>query len=80
MRGDMGTYVRMYVIYARSAPHIMLDSGGTLDGIATALSARRGADLIVCWNQDGHSRGLNEAELREVEERVRELRLLAGEG
>jgi hypothetical protein len=64
----------MYVIYASGAPHIMLDSAGTLDGIATALSSRRRADLIVCWNQDGHSRGLKEAERREVEERVRELR------
>jgi hypothetical protein len=69
----------MYVIYARDAPHIMLDSAATLDGVATALSSRRGADLVVCWNQDGHSRGLSEAELREVEGRVRELRVLAGE-
>jgi hypothetical protein len=69
----------MYVIYARAAPHIALDSAPTLDGIATALSSRRGADLVMCWNQDGHSRGLREAELREVEERVRELRALAGE-
>jgi hypothetical protein len=70
----------MYLIYARSAPHLVLDSTSTLDGVATALSSRRRADLIVCWNQDGHSRELKEAERREVEERVRELRELAGEG
>jgi hypothetical protein len=70
----------MYAIYAREAPHIVLDSAATLDGVATALSARRGADLVVCWNQDGYSRGLKEGERREVEGRVRELRGLAGEG
>lgn len=68
----------MYVIYARNTPHIALDSAATLDGIACALSARRGADLVVCWNQDGHSRGLKEAERREVEERARELQVRDG--
>jgi hypothetical protein len=75
----MRTCVRIYVLYARSAPHIVLDSAATLDGIATALSSRRGADLTVCVNQDGHSRGLTDPERREVDERVRELRRLAGE-
>jgi len=69
----------MYVIYDATQPHLALESAGTLDAIASALSSRSGAGLTVGVSLDGHSRGLTEAEQRELEERVRELRSLSGE-
>jgi len=70
----------MYVIFNPTQPHIALDTGDTLDLIATALSSRPERGLTVCVNQDGLSRALNEAEQREVDKRVCELRSLTGEG
>lgn len=69
----------MYVIYDPGKPHIALEFSETLDGIATLLAAKRGHELTVGANQSGHSRLLNEAEQREVAERVRELRAISGE-
>jgi len=69
----------MYVIFDPAQPHVALDTGDTLDSIATALSSRPERGLTVCVNQDGLSRALNDAEQREVDERVRELRSLTGE-
>jgi hypothetical protein len=76
----MRTYVRVYVIFDPTQPHIALDTAGTIDAIATVLAARSEPGLTVCVNQDGLSRALNDAEQREVDERVRELRSLMGEG
>jgi hypothetical protein len=70
----------MYVIFDPEQPHVALATGGTLDSIATLLAARCEPGLTVGANEDGLSRSLSEAEQREVEERVRELRSLAGEG
>jgi hypothetical protein len=70
----------MYVIFDSAQPHIALATGTTLDSIATLLAARREPALTVGANEDGLSRQLSEAEQREVDERVRELRSLAGEG
>ncbi len=70
----------MYVIFNLAQPHVALDAGDTLDSIATALSSRPEHGLTVCVNQDGLSRALNDAEQREVDERIRELRSLTGEG
>jgi hypothetical protein len=70
----------MYVIFDPSRPHVALDTAGSLDSIASMLASRPETGLTVCVNQDGLSRGLNEAERREVDERVQELRALAGEG
>jgi len=75
----MRTCVRIYVIFNPTQPHVALDTADTLDSIATALSSRPERGLTVCVNQDGLSRALNDAEQREVDERVRELRSLAGE-
>jgi len=69
----------MYVIFDPARPHIALDSADTLDAIATALSSKGRSDLTACVSQDGHSRGLSEAEQHELDARVRDLRSLAGE-
>jgi hypothetical protein len=71
----------MYVIYDPAEPHIALDFSGTLDGIATLLAAKRGGgtQLTVGANDTGHTRPINEAEQRELDERIRELRALSGE-
>ena len=70
----------MYVIFSAAEPHIALDTGKTLDSIATALASRPERGLMVCLNQDGLSRPLHVAERRELEERIGELRSLTGEG
>ena len=71
----------MYAIYDPAEPHIALDFSGTLDGIATLLAGKRGggAHLTVGANDTGRTRPLNEAEQRELAERVRKLRALSGE-
>ena len=63
----------MYVIYDPAEPDIPLDFSGTLDGIATLLAAKRGGgtQLTVGANDTGHTRPINEAEQRELDERVR---------
>jgi len=71
---DARTYVRMYVIFSRADPHIALDTGETLDSIATALASRPERGLMVCVNEDGLSRPLQVAEQRELDERIGELR------
>jgi hypothetical protein len=56
--------------------HVIFDAAGTFDPIATVLASRSEPGLMVCVNQDGLSRPLNDAEHREVHERVREVRFL----
>lgn len=68
------------MIFDPAEPHVALDTAGTLDSIAKALASRSEARLTVCVNQDGMSRPLNDAEQHELNERVRELRSLTGEG
>jgi hypothetical protein len=58
----------------------VLDTAETLDSIAIALASRAERGLTVCVNQDGLSRALNAAEQHEIDERIHELRSLAGEG
>jgi hypothetical protein len=69
----MRTSVRMYVIFDPAQPHIALDSADTLDAIATALAARTESGLAVYVNRDGLSRGLEDAEQRELDERLQQL-------
>lgn len=64
----------MYVIFSPAQPHIALDSAGSLEAIAVALAARSEPDLTVCVNEDGLTRGLSEAERRELEGRLYALR------
>lgn len=64
----------MYVIFNPARPHIALESADSLEAIAEALAARDEPDLTVCVNADGLSRGLSEAEQRELEGRLYALR------
>jgi hypothetical protein len=60
-------------------PHVALATAATLDSIAATLASTRDSTLTVCVNQDGLTRRLNDVERRELDERVSELRALAGE-
>jgi hypothetical protein len=64
----------LYVLFSPAQPHIALESAGSLESIAVALAARGESDLTVCINEDGLSRGLSEAEQRELEGRLYALR------
>ena len=61
----------MYIIFDPVRPHIALDAADTLDAIATALAARTESGLTMYVNRAGLSRGLEDAEQRELDERLR---------
>jgi hypothetical protein len=69
----------VYAIFSPAKPHVALATAATLDSIAARLASRRDQKLAVCVNQDGLTRPLNDVEQRELEERVSELRAVAGE-
>jgi hypothetical protein len=69
----------VYAIFSPGKPHVALATAATIDSIAVTLASRRDSKLTVCVNQDGLTRPLNDAEQRELAERVRELRPLTGE-
>jgi hypothetical protein len=69
----------VYAIFNPAKPHVALATAATLDSIAATLASRRDRKLTVCVNQDGLTRPLSDVEQRELDERVNELRALAGE-
>jgi len=69
----------VYAIFSPGKPHVALATAATLDSIAVTLVSRRHSKLTVCVNQDGLTRPLNDAEQRELDDRVSELRTLTGE-
>lgn len=70
----MRTSVRVYVISDPSQPHVVLGTAGSLETIAEALAARPESGLTVCVNRDGLSHSLDEAEQRELEDRLQAAR------
>jgi hypothetical protein len=69
----------VYAIFSPTKPHVALTTAATLESIAATLTSRRDRKLAVCVNQDGLTRPLNDVAQRELDERVGELRALAGE-
>jgi hypothetical protein len=69
----------VYAIFSPARPHVALATGTTLDSIAATLASKHDSKLTVCVNQDGLTRPLNDVEQCELDERVGELRMLAGE-
>jgi hypothetical protein len=64
----------VFVISHPDRPHIALDTAATLEDVVAALTARPGADLTVCVNDDGLTRGLDTREQLELDARLAALR------